>query len=96
MNGLVKVPMQFFILLLGALLFTFYQFNPSPVFFNKAAEDKALLTPYKDSLLKIKNQFEEQEATQQAHSKLFVLQPTAAIKDSVAKGAAKLTLIKNE
>lgn len=33
MNGLVKVPMQFLILLLGALLFTFYQFHPSPVFF---------------------------------------------------------------
>lgn len=96
MNGLVKVPMQFFILLLGALLFTFYQFNPSPVFFNKAAEDKALLTPYKDSLLQIKYQFDEQQATQQAHSKLFLLQPTAAIKDSVAKGAAKLTVIKNE
>ena len=32
MNGLVKVPMQFMILLLGAMLFTFYQFNPAPVF----------------------------------------------------------------
>jgi Na+/proline symporter len=96
MNGLVKVPMQFFILLLGALLFTFYQFNPSPVFFNKAAEDKAMLTPYKDSLEQIKYRFNDQQATQQAHSKLFVLQPTDAIKDSVAKGAAKLTVIKNE
>ena len=33
-NGLVKVPMQFFILLLGALVFVFYQFTPSPLFFN--------------------------------------------------------------
>ncbi|MBU7577917.1 MAG: sodium:solute symporter, partial [Flavihumibacter sp.] len=36
MNGIVKVPMQFAILLIGALLFTFYQFNQGPVFFNKA------------------------------------------------------------
>lgn len=36
MNGLVKVPMQFFILLIGALVFAYYQFNPSPVFFNQA------------------------------------------------------------
>lgn len=36
MNGLVKVPMQFFILLVGVLVFTYYQFNPSPVFFNQA------------------------------------------------------------
>lgn len=34
-NGLVKIPMQFFILLIGILVFTFYQFNPPPVFFNK-------------------------------------------------------------
>ncbi len=31
-NGLVKVPMQFAILLIGALLFTFYQFHSAPVF----------------------------------------------------------------
>ena len=35
-NAVVKIPMQFFILLLGALLFVFYQFNHPPVFFNQA------------------------------------------------------------
>ena len=34
-NALLKIPMQFFILLLGALLFVFYQFEPPPVFFNQ-------------------------------------------------------------
>lgn len=35
-NALFKIPMQFFIVLLGALLFVFYQFQPStPVFFNQ-------------------------------------------------------------
>jgi uncharacterized sodium:solute symporter family permease YidK len=35
-NALLKVPMQFFILLLGALVFVFYQFQPNtPVFFNR-------------------------------------------------------------
>ncbi len=33
-NGLVKVPMQFFILLLGAMVFVFYQFTTPPLFFN--------------------------------------------------------------
>jgi len=33
-NGLVKVPMQFFILLLGAMVFVFYQFTAPPMFFN--------------------------------------------------------------
>lgn len=34
MNGIIKVPMQFAILFIGVLLFVFYQFNPSPLFFN--------------------------------------------------------------
>jgi SSS family solute:Na+ symporter len=35
-NALLKIPMQFSILLLGALVFVFYQFEPAPVFFNQA------------------------------------------------------------
>src|SRR5690242_2867632 len=35
-NALLKIPMQFVILLLDALLFVFYQFTPAPVFFNQA------------------------------------------------------------
>jgi len=33
-NGILKVPMQFCILLLGALVFVFYQFTAPPLFFN--------------------------------------------------------------
>ncbi len=36
-NAVLKIPMQFFILLLGALVFVFYQFEAPPVFFNHAA-----------------------------------------------------------
>ncbi len=35
MNGLLKVPMQFSILLIGILVFAFYQYNTPPIFFNK-------------------------------------------------------------
>jgi SSS family transporter len=35
MNGLVKIPMQFCILLIGVLVFAFYQFNRPPMFFNQ-------------------------------------------------------------
>lgn len=37
MNGLLKVPMQFFILLVGVMVFVFYQFNSSPLHFNPSA-----------------------------------------------------------
>ncbi|HVR29884.1 MAG TPA: sodium:solute symporter [Thermoanaerobaculia bacterium] len=36
-NGMAKVPMQFFILFLGAMVFVFYQFTEPPVFFNRVA-----------------------------------------------------------
>ena len=34
-NGLMKIPMQFFIFFLGAMVFVFYQFNQPPIFFNQ-------------------------------------------------------------
>ncbi|MFD2697039.1 sodium:solute symporter [Mesonia sediminis] len=41
-NGFLKVPMQFFILLVGVFVFVFYQFNPTPLNFNPAAEEAVL------------------------------------------------------
>jgi uncharacterized sodium:solute symporter family permease YidK len=40
-HAVCKIPMQFFILLLGVLIFVFYQFAPPPVFFNRIAWDRA-------------------------------------------------------
>ncbi len=40
MNGLVKVPMQYLILLIGALVFSFYQFYNAPIFFNQTQIEK--------------------------------------------------------
>jgi solute:Na+ symporter, SSS family len=37
LNGLVKIPMQFMILLIGALVFVFYSFQPASLYFNTAA-----------------------------------------------------------
>jgi SSS family transporter len=57
MNGLVKVPMQFAILLIGALVFAFYQFNEAPVFFNQSLVNKAHNSPYKEKLQKIETTY---------------------------------------
>lgn len=38
MNGLLKVPMQFFILLVGVMVFVFYQFNSAPMNFNPLSQ----------------------------------------------------------
>jgi Na+/proline symporter len=41
-NAVLKIPMQFFILLLGALVFVFYQFEPPPVCFNESVWEAGL------------------------------------------------------
>ena len=58
MNGFVKVPMQFSILLIGALLFTFYQFNKAPIFFNNVQVKKLEKSVYKDSFLLAQQQYD--------------------------------------
>lgn len=59
MNGIVKVPMQFFILLIGVLVFTFYQFNKAPIFFNEVQVQKIERSVYKDSFALVSNQYSE-------------------------------------
>jgi len=45
-NGLLKVPKQFFILLVGVMVFVFYQFNQAPVNFNPLATEVVLSYSY--------------------------------------------------
>jgi solute:Na+ symporter, SSS family len=79
MNGLVKVPMQFFILLIGALVFVFYQFNPSPLFFNKIPIEEVRQTSFRDSLSAIENKHAViVEKKKQAVSKLPLIVSTHA------------------
>jgi len=66
LNGLVKVPMQFLILLLGVLVFAFYQFNREPVFFNQSQLDLLAHSKYKDSLVWLTRQYEVAETSRLA------------------------------
>jgi len=59
MNGLVKIPMQFAILLIGVLVFSFYQFKPSPLFFNEAQIEKARSGSLGDSLRLLESEYNE-------------------------------------
>ena len=52
-NGLLKVPMQFFILLVGVMVFVFYQFNYSPLHFNPEAEKLVKNSPYASEYIQL-------------------------------------------
>ena len=66
-NGLLKVPMQFFILLVGVMVFVFYQFNASPLNFNPAATE----------IVKSSKYASEYQALEEKHAELEKLKRTA-------------------
>ncbi|SDZ95257.1 sodium:solute symporter [Pedobacter hartonius] len=59
MNGLVKIPMQFLILLIGVLVFTFYQYNRPPVFFNSFELNKLEKSSYNPQLKVLQKEYEK-------------------------------------
>jgi Na+/proline symporter len=59
MNGFVKVPMQFLILLIGSLVFTFYTVYESPLYFNEVLAQKTLQTENGPALLSLKAELQE-------------------------------------
>jgi SSS family transporter len=58
-NALLKIPMQFFILFVGVMVFVFYQFVQPPVYFKKPAVDNILMQEHRDSYLLLEDQYKE-------------------------------------
>jgi SSS family transporter len=56
-NGIVKVPMQFFILFVGAMVFVLYQFVTPPLFFNPVTINSLEKSNYATQYQQIKNEF---------------------------------------
>ncbi len=71
-NGLLKVPMQFFILLVGIMVFVFYQFNASPLNFNPEAEKAVLNSSYAEEYQEVQNKLREVEKEKATMSAVFV------------------------
>ncbi|HMW33437.1 MAG TPA: sodium:solute symporter [bacterium] len=54
-NGLLKIPMQFLILLLGVMVFAFYQFTMPPVFFNRLETERIYQSSYAADYVRLEN-----------------------------------------
>jgi len=92
MNGLVKVPMQFAILLIGALVFTFYQFNKAPIFFNDVQLNKLENSAiYKDSIALTKQKYSELASMKQAEVVAYV---KASDENNMKEAAKRLLALK--
>ncbi|MFT3903979.1 MAG: sodium:solute symporter [Niabella sp.] len=76
MNGLVKIPMQFAILLIGILVFAFYQFNNEPIFFNQNELDKLEKSTHKQELQQLQGAVASIQAQKQALLSTYAQHPS--------------------
>ena len=83
MNGLVKIPMQFFILLIGVLVFAFYQFQSAPLSFNTSLVEDARVSPYKDSVQALQAQYDSVSIIKQQAAFAFAQADKRGNNDSV-------------
>lgn len=65
-NGIIKIPMQLFILFIGALLYVFYIFQPQPLFFNEVEANIMRNSTNKEAYLSLENQFETNRKQKEA------------------------------
>ncbi|MCJ0742084.1 sodium:solute symporter [Pedobacter montanisoli] len=112
MNGLVKIPMQFLILLIGVLVFTFYQYNKAPLFFNSYELHKLEHSEHRAELANIqlkhdqlfekkKQEVEKLDVALATHNQALIDQQRTLVKQydeegKVIRGELKALMIKND
>lgn len=89
-NGIFKIPMQFFILLVGVMVFVFYQYNPSPLHFNPAANEAIKTSKYAEDYAILEEGHEELEKEKRMAQNDFVT--ALKLKDYNAIEQAKINL----
>ena len=82
-NGIFKIPMQFFILFIGVMVFVFYQFNSSPLNFNPQAEKIALESKYEKPYTDLKYKLEENFNERNLVINDFIENKTISSKDKI-------------
>jgi SSS family solute:Na+ symporter len=93
-NALMKVPMQFFILLIGALLFVFYQFQPAPVFFNRVEWQRHASGPNGAEFRRVDQKHSDLHAEKQAAIRAWL--DVRHSSDAAAETAARETMLAAE
>ncbi len=99
LNGMIKVPMQFFILFVGAMVFVFYQFVTPPLFFNTVENAKIANSRYAADYAKLEQQhqalFDEKRekverlvGAMRAEDKQSIANTTIALRDVERREAA--------
>ena len=90
-NAILKIPMQFFILLLGAFLFVFYQFDHPPVFFNQSEWRRHAETGHAETFRAIEERHEAAVAASQSATRAWL--SARGSDDPAAEAATRSAMI---
>ncbi len=74
MNGILKVPMQFFILLTGVLVFVFFQFNDAPLHFNPINVEKVHLSNQKENYAALEEKLNQINIDKKVVNQIYIEQ----------------------
>jgi len=96
MNGLLKVPMQFFILLVGVMVFVFYQFNESPLNFNPSAIENVRNSEFSSSLIDLENKKKELDLVIRDQQILYVNTQNNNERKAISENILHLNSIKQD
>ena len=72
MNGFLKVPMQFFILLIGVMVFVFFQFNDVPLNFNPVNKEAIEKSVYADKYHGLEKQLKDLTEEKKEYNLLYM------------------------
>ncbi|HVW16332.1 MAG TPA: sodium:solute symporter [Mucilaginibacter sp.] len=92
MNGLIKVPMQFLILLIGILVFAFYQFNQPPLFFNRYEVQQVKTSRYGAQYKALEQSYADAFRQKKASAERYAAATDGGDESAVNKAAAELKL----
>ncbi len=88
-NAILKVPMQFFILFVGIMVFVFYQFNEPPAFFNQPGLDRAKATELKADIEAQEQAYADAFEVKKEHLQVYLAETDAEIQQEAAQQAAE-------
>src|SRR5690606_20396860 len=95
-NGLLKVPMQFFILLVGIMVFVFYQFNQAPLNFNPNATEFILNSEFAEDYKSLQKEEELIFNDKREHIISFIHSENADAAQAIILANEANTNIRNE
>ncbi|MBN9687398.1 MULTISPECIES: sodium:solute symporter [unclassified Corallococcus] len=89
-NGVLKIPMQFFILFVGILVFVFYQFSTPPLLFNDALRTRVQGTEQSAEYAELEAKWEQVQSSKRAEVERYL---SAVESGDVAAGEASRALL---